>query len=58
MMAQYASAGSSGSDAEYSTELDKDRYYRCTLNGPEYSDNIAELPRLVVTFSAPKTAEK
>ena len=41
-----------------SIELDKDRYYRCTLNGPEYSDKVEELPRLKVTFSAPKTAEK
>ena len=27
-------------------------------NGPEYSDKVEELPRLKVTFSAPKTAEK
>ena len=55
MMAAYASAGSSSTES--SVELDKDRYYRCTLNGPEFSDEISELPRLKVTFSAPKSAE-
>jgi hypothetical protein len=51
-------AGSYNQTSETSTiELDKDRYYRCTLNGPTYSDKIEELPRLRVTFSAPKSAE-
>ena len=57
MMAAYASSYNSSSE-KTSIELDKDRYYRCTLNGPEYSDKVEELPRLKVTFSAPKTAEK
>ena len=58
MMAAYANSYNSSSTEEATIELDKDRYYRCTLNGPEYSSNIDELPRLKVTFSAPKTAEK
>ena len=57
MMAAYASSYNSSSE-KTSIELDKDRYYRCTLNGPEYSDKVEELPRLKVTFSAPKTAEE
>ena len=57
MMAAYASSYNNSSSETSSIELDKDRYYRCTLNGPEYSDKIEELPRLKVTFSAPKTAE-
>lgn len=57
MMAAYASSYGSGSES-VSIELDKDRYYRCTLNGPAYSDKVEELPRLKVTFSAPKTAER
>ncbi len=57
MMAAYASAANSNSSSKTSVELDKDRYYRCTLNGPESSDENA-LPRLKVTFSAPKSAEK
>ena len=57
MMAAYANSSSTTTE-ESSIELDKDRYYRCTLNGPDYSDNIKELPRLRVTFSSPKTAEK
>ena len=56
MMAQYASASSSSSTTS-SVELDKDRYYRCYLNGPDSSDDIKQLPRLKVTFSAPKSAE-
>ena len=57
MMAAYASSYNQSSETS-SIELDKDRYYRCTLNGSAYSDDIKELPRLRVTFSAPKTAEK
>lgn len=57
MMAAYANSYNSTTE-ESSIELDKDRYYRCTLNGPEYSSDIKELPRLRVTFSSPKTAEK
>ncbi len=57
MMAQYASAYGSSSNSTSSIELDKDRYYRCYLNGPDSSNDIKQLPRLVVTFSAPKSAE-
>ena len=58
MMAQYASAyNSSSSSTTSSVELDKDRYYRCYLNGPDSSEEIEQLPRLLVTFSAPKSAE-
>ena len=57
MMAQYASAYNSSSTSKTSTELDKDRYYRCSLNGPESSTDVKKVPHLKVTFSAPKTAE-
>lgn len=57
MMAAYASAYSSSDTSTSTVELDKDRYYRCTLNGPEYADPSGQ-PRLKVTFSAPKSAEK
>ena len=57
-MMMAALAGSYNQTSESSTvELDKDRYYRCTLNGPEYDGTLEELPRLKVTFSAPKSAE-
>ena len=39
-----------------SVELDKDRYYSCTLNGPDYGSTLEDRPRLKITFSAPKTA--
>jgi hypothetical protein len=58
MMAQYASAASSSTSTSTSIELDKDRYYKCWLNGPESSSDIKQLPRIKVTFSAPKSAEK
>lgn len=58
MMAQYASAYNTSTETS-SIELDKDRYYRCCLNGPTTSSNdIKDFPRLVVTFSAPKSAEE
>ena len=57
MMAAYANSYNNSTSEESTIELDKDRYYRCTLNGPEYSTDINELPRLKVTFSVPKTAE-
>ncbi|MDD5912512.1 MAG: hypothetical protein PUC61_10390 [Bacteroidales bacterium] len=50
MMAQYMS-GSSSSSTTTSTELDKDRYYNCILNGPEAA--IGEHPVLKFTFSLP-----
>ena len=55
MMAMYASAMSSSSNTKSSVELDKDRYYFATLNGPEAS---GARPQLKITFSVPKTAEK
>ena len=54
MMSYYASAGSSNTTTESTVELDNDRYYYATLNGPASADNG---PKLKVTFSAPKTAE-
>lgn len=62
MMAQFASA-SSGSTESVSTELDKDRFYSATLNGPcnpeaaRETQDIETLPRISITFAAPKTAE-
>ena len=53
-MAAYASGYYSDSEAETSVELDKDRFYNCTLNGPE---SAGARPQLKFTFSAPKTAE-
>ena len=55
MMAMYASAMSSSSSSSSSVELDKDRYYFGTLNGPE---SAGAKPQLKITFSVPKTAEK
>ena len=56
MMAALAGSYNQTSE-ETSVELDKDRYYRCALNGPEYNGTLEELPRLKVTFSAPKSAK-
>ena len=56
MMAALAGSYNQTSD-KTSVELDKDRYYRCALNGPEYDGTLEELPRLKVTFSAPKSAK-
>jgi len=53
-MAAYASGYYSDDESTTSVELDKDRFYACTLNGPE-SDGAR--PQLKFTFSAPKTAE-
>ena len=58
MMAMYANASTStGSSDSVSIELDKDRYFDATLNGTQSSADIKALPRLSVTFAAPKTAE-
>jgi hypothetical protein len=66
MMASYMNSSSNSSES-ISTDLDKDRYYNCTLNGPEYVEYSAEnpdpeklkqLPRIKITFSAPKSAEQ
>lgn len=56
MMAAYMNSGSNSSES-VSTDLDKDRYYRCSLEGPQ-SANENNRPKLKITFSAPKTAEK
>ena len=56
MMASYMNSSSNSSES-VSTDLDKDRYYSCVLNGPTCADQN-KLPRLQITFSAPKTAEK
>lgn len=49
MMAQYASANSSYESV--SVELDKDRFYRASLNGPAGSGDV---PTLKLVFSIPK----
>ena len=54
MMASYMNSASNSSES-ISIDLDKDRYYNCTLGGPT-SDELK--PTLKITFSAPKTAEK
>jgi hypothetical protein len=56
MMAYYSSmySSSSSSSTEYTTELDKDRFYNGILNGPQSS---GAKPQFKVTFSAPKSAE-
>ena len=56
MMASYMNSGSTTSES-VSSELDKDRYYRCTLAGPNAADESLR-PTLKITFSAPKTAEQ
>ena len=63
MMASYMNSGSTSTSSTSSSELDKDRYYRCTLAGPKstLTDSITGeplRPTLKITFSAPKTAEK
>ena len=55
MMAMYASSFGSGSSEDTSIQLDKDRYYYATLNGPGAA---GARPQLKITFSAPKTAER
>lgn len=58
MMAMYASSASSGSSESVSVELDKDRYFNAILNGPAApTTEEKSLPRLTITFAAPKTAE-
>ncbi len=55
MMAYYSSMySSSSSTEEFVTELDKDRFYSATLNGPLAS---GAKPHLKIVFSAPKSAE-
>lgn len=56
MMASYMNSGSNSSES-ISTDLDKDRYYNCSLGGPTATDEALK-PKLKITFSAPKTAEK
>ena len=57
MMASYMNSGNNSPSESVSSELDKDRYYRCTLAGPNTADESLR-PTLKITFSAPKTAEK
>ena len=49
LMAQYA--GASASSTSTSWELDKDRYYNCTLRGPA---SEGRKPKLKITFALPK----
>ena len=52
MMAQYA--GQSQTSQSISVQLDKDRYYKAVLNGPEYP-TVGLRPRLEITYSLPDT---
>ena len=52
MMAQYA--GQAQTNQSVSVQLDKDRYYKAVLNGPEYP-TVSLRPRLELTFSLPDT---
>ena len=56
MMAQMMASmySNAADDAEYTTALDKDRFYSAALNGPQAS---GAKPQFKVTFSAPKSAE-
>ena len=55
LMAQMMSSMYSDTDsAEYTTELDKDRFYNAVLNGPQSS---GAKPQFKIVFSAPKSAE-
>ena len=58
MMASMAGSYSTGEKTARS--IDKDRFYHAVLNGPDYgsADDIDRKPRLKITFSAPKSAEK
>ena len=53
-------AGSYNTGKTTSRNIDKDRFYHAVLNGPDYgsADDIERKPRLKITFSAPKSAEK
>ena len=58
MMAMYANSASSGTTESVSVELDIDRYFNAVLNGPQtVTTEEKQLPRLTITFAAPKTAE-
>ena len=60
LAAQYASQSSTS--VSVSMQLDKDRYYRGILRGPDadggLSDGNKNLPRLIVTYSVSKTSGK
>ncbi len=56
MMASYS--GSYSTSETTSRSLDKDRFYNAVLNGPNFGTELEQKPRLKITFSAPKTAEK
>ena len=53
-------AGSYSTGESTARSIDKDRFYHAVLNGPEYgsADDIERKPRLKITYSAPKSAEK
>ncbi len=58
MMAMYSSSASTSTTESMSVELDKDRFYSAVLNGPQAAaTEEKQLPRLTITFAAPKTAE-
>ena len=64
LAAQYASSQST-SQTTVSMQLDKDRYYRATLNGPEATADAADgpgeeflRPRLTITYSVSKMADR
>ena len=52
MLAAYASSSSTTTSTE--VMMDKDRFYKAFLNGPDHPDNA---PRLELTFSIPNEAE-
>ena len=54
MSASYMNSGTSTSET-VSIDLDRDRYYDCTLGGPTAEEAIR--PKLKITFSAPKAGE-
>ena len=56
MMASYSSSYSTSETT--SRSLDKDRFYNAVLNGPNFGTELEQKPRIKITFSAPKTAEK
>ena len=54
MMSMYSSASyGSETTASTTTELDKDRYYRCSLTGPDAPEAAGMRPTLKLTFSVP-----
>jgi hypothetical protein len=54
LLAAAYSSSSSSSSSSTSSSLDKDRYYKCYLNGPTAQ---GEKPVLIVTYALPKATE-